>query len=259
LLNAYRGLTLSIQTGDCMSSTQAHNDFVKTLLVIPWLNILVSGGSDRQINLWDLLPFKAGVANDASRGLQKLKTLKEHTRPVEALALAEPGTLGCALNEAIFYSADSMGVIRSWHVKRDQTITASGSNTTARDNGVTVTKKDVFEGHHTSVPEMMVGEGGLWSGKYDLLHHAKVIPDHSFPFQRRSITKSSSTRSRVQSHHSLQHPSFIQTTSSRSSSYLRLSIRQLRYSSLAQLTRISAYMTSLRFWKALGSRIQAAM
>ncbi|KAJ9116746.1 hypothetical protein QFC20_000681 [Naganishia adeliensis] len=144
-------------------NTEAHNDFVKTLLVIPWLNILVSGGSDRQINLWNLLPFKAGAANNASRGLQKLKTLKEHTRPVEALALAEPGTLSCAANEAIFYSADSMGVIRSWHVKREETTSASESSTTARDSGVTVTKKDVFEGHHTSVPEMMVGEGGLWS------------------------------------------------------------------------------------------------
>lgn len=218
-----------------MSSTQAHNDFVKTLLVIPWLNILVSGGSDRQINLWNLLPFKAGAANNASHGLQKLKTLKEHTRPVEALALAEPGTLGCAANEAIFYSADSMGVIRSWHVKREETTSASESSTTARDSGVTVTKKDVFEGHHTSVPEMMVGEGGLWSGKHDLLYHATVNPDRgSYPFQLRSTTKSSSTRSLLQSHHSPQRPSYIQTTSSHSFSYLQLSIRQLRYYSPAQ-------------------------
>lgn len=159
-------LTFMRQTGECVSSTQAHNDFVKTLLVIPWLDILVSGGSDRQINLWDLQPFRTGEAK-TTRSLQKLKTLKEHTRPVEALALAEPGTLGCAANEAIFYSADSMGVIRSWLVRRDQLDEDSRSSTNSRNNGVTVTMKGIFEGHHTSVPEMMVGEGGLWSGERD--------------------------------------------------------------------------------------------
>ncbi|KAI5450464.1 hypothetical protein NCC49_003086 [Naganishia albida] len=155
------------ETGDCISSTQAHNDFVKTLLVIPWLNILISGGSDRQINLWDLQSFRTDQAKDTTGSLQKLKTLKEHTRPVEALALAEPGTLGCTANEAIFYSADSMGVIRSWHVKRDQADAASEPRTNMRNSGVTVTTRDVFEGHHTSVPEIMVGEGGLWSASVD--------------------------------------------------------------------------------------------
>ncbi|GHJ84326.1 hypothetical protein NliqN6_0728 [Naganishia liquefaciens] len=139
------------ETGECISSTPAHTDFVKSLLLIPWLNILLSGGSDRQINLWDL---KAFTASCDDRGLRKLKTLKEHTRPVEALALAEPGHLGSSANEAIFYSADSMGVIRSWLVKRDE-------------DDVAVTMKDLFEGHHTSVPDLLIGEGGLWSASVD--------------------------------------------------------------------------------------------
>lgn len=137
------------QTGDCISSTPAHADFVKSLVLIPWLNILISGGSDRQINLWDVKPF---TIPSSDRGLRKMKTLKVHTRPVEALALAEPGHLGSTADEAVFYSADSMGVIRSWLVKRDE-------------SAVTVTMKDLFEGHHTSVPDLLVGEGGLWSGK----------------------------------------------------------------------------------------------
>jgi WD40 repeat protein len=143
-----RALT-RLQTGDCISSTNAHTDFVKSLALIPWLNILVSGGSDRQINLWDTVSLATSPSN---RSLRKFKTLKDHTRPVEALAVAEPGHLGSAANEAIFYSADSMGVIRSWLVKRE-------------DDAVTVTMKDLFEGHHTSVPDLLVGEGGLWSGK----------------------------------------------------------------------------------------------
>lgn len=63
-----------------------------------------------------------------------------------------------------------MGVIRSWHVKRDQADAASEPRTNMRNSGVTVTTRDVFEGHHTSVPEIMVGEGGLWSGKHGLRH-----------------------------------------------------------------------------------------
>lgn len=144
----YFGALTLPQTGDCISTTNAHTDFVKSLALIPWLNILVSGGSDRQINLWDTTPLHAS-SSDGS--LRKFKTLKDHTRPVEALAVAEPGHLGCAANEAIFYSADSMGVIRSWLVKREE-------------DAVIVTMKDTFEGHHTSVPDLLVGEGGLWSG-----------------------------------------------------------------------------------------------
>lgn len=146
--NQRRVLTLC-QTGECISSTPAHADFVKSLLLIPGLNILISGGSDRQVNLWDVKPFTTSASNCV---LRKMKTLKDHTRPVEALALAEPGHLGSAADEAVFYSADSMGVIRSWLVKRDE-------------DAVTVTMKDLFEGHHTSVPDLLVGEGGLWSGK----------------------------------------------------------------------------------------------
>jgi WD40 repeat protein len=181
MMTAY-GLTFTIQTSECISSTMAHTDFVKTLLVIPWLNILVSGGSDRQINIWDLAPLRdsSRSASDSTKSLRKLKTVKEHTRPVEALALAEPGSLGCAPNEAIFFSADSMGVIRSWHVKRDQPDAEGESSLDTRASGVTVVMKDVFEGHHTSVPELLVGEGGLWSGKLGRqTYHATAIPDRA--------------------------------------------------------------------------------
>lgn len=93
--------------------------------------------------------------------LRKLKTLKQHTRPVECFTLAKSTTS----NEATFYSADSMGVIRSWQIKREK------RNGTEEQSGgfadeVTVVEKGTLEGHHTSVAEMTIGEGGLWSGKY---------------------------------------------------------------------------------------------
>ncbi|EAU88371.2 hypothetical protein CC1G_05137 [Coprinopsis cinerea okayama7 len=34
------------------TTTDAHNDFVKTLLVIPTLRLLVSGGSDKIVRFW---------------------------------------------------------------------------------------------------------------------------------------------------------------------------------------------------------------
>jgi hypothetical protein len=40
------------QTKQLLSTTQAHSDFLKTLLVFPKLNLLVSASSDRVLRLW---------------------------------------------------------------------------------------------------------------------------------------------------------------------------------------------------------------
>lgn len=41
------------QSKDLLSTTvDAHNDFVKTLLVIPDAQLLVSGGSDKIVRFW---------------------------------------------------------------------------------------------------------------------------------------------------------------------------------------------------------------
>ncbi|KAK9897903.1 WD40 repeat-like protein [Cystobasidium minutum MCA 4210] len=44
-----------VESAQCLSiNHQAHTDFVKSLLVIPELNILLSGGSDKDLRIWDL-------------------------------------------------------------------------------------------------------------------------------------------------------------------------------------------------------------
>lgn len=35
-----------------ISSTDAHTDFVKSLLVLPSLKLLISGGSDKVVRFW---------------------------------------------------------------------------------------------------------------------------------------------------------------------------------------------------------------
>ncbi|KAJ9121147.1 hypothetical protein QFC24_004821 [Naganishia onofrii] len=120
--------------------------------------------------------------------LRKLKTLKQHTRPVECFTLAKSTTS----NEATFYSADSMGVIRSWQIKREK------RNGTEEQSGgfadeVTVVEKGTLEGHHTSVAEMTIGEGGLWSASVD--NHVLFHP----------LTETSSPRAPIP----IPHPDYV--------------------------------------------------
>ncbi|KAJ9105272.1 hypothetical protein QFC21_001639 [Naganishia friedmannii] len=170
------------QTAECLSTITAHADFVKCLLVIPWLGLLISGGSDRQINMWDIATLGADSATPSNSDFRlcKLKTLKEHTRPVECFALAK----STSSYEATFYSADSMGVIRSWQIKREKRNTAKGQTGGFADE-VTVMEKGVLEGHHTSVAEMTIGEGGLWSASVD--NHVLFHPLAKASFARAPI------------------------------------------------------------------------
>ena len=48
------GATLYVvgQTKEVLSTTSAHTDFMKSLLVIPPLGVLVSGSSDKATRIW---------------------------------------------------------------------------------------------------------------------------------------------------------------------------------------------------------------
>lgn len=112
--------------------------------------------------MWDVTTLHTDTATPTNTDfrLRKLKTLKEHTRPVECFTLAR----STSSNEATFYSADSMGVIRSWHIRREKR-NAAEEQTGGFADEVTIVEKGTLEGHHTSVAEIIIGEGGLWSGK----------------------------------------------------------------------------------------------
>jgi len=50
-----QSLTGLFKTKAVISSTLAHADFVKTLLVVPSLQLLVSGSSDKSVRFWSVL------------------------------------------------------------------------------------------------------------------------------------------------------------------------------------------------------------
>lgn len=169
-------------SGLCISTTpNAHNDFVKSLLVIPALDILISGSSDKTMNVWDLSSVsgaailaqakaqalahghESGQSTPATPGLiasnplTRLTTVKEHTRPVESMVLESshvtPTSATCT-----FFSADSMGVIRRWRITK-----TNGSDGELK---VDIQSLDVLKGHATSVAMMQIAEGGLWTGEF---------------------------------------------------------------------------------------------
>ncbi|KAG9079516.1 hypothetical protein FS749_008455 [Ceratobasidium sp. UAMH 11750] len=69
-----------VETGALISTTKAHSDFLKTLLVIPHLALLVSGSSDKHIKLWDLTSLTSSTP-----ALTQIGSSTAHTRPLDDL------------------------------------------------------------------------------------------------------------------------------------------------------------------------------
>jgi WD40 repeat protein len=130
-------------------------------LCIPQLDVLISGSSDKTIHVWDIRPLllsTTSAATTTSPPLQKLATIRRHTRPIESLVLDDSSieSLPGGGVEATFFSADSMGVVCRWVISRIE------------DGEDRVEVKEVAElrGHKTSVADMVVAEGGLWTGRF---------------------------------------------------------------------------------------------
>ena len=141
-----------------MSSTPAHTDFVKSLLVIPQLDLLLSGSSDKTIAVWSL----SGLSTTSDLPLQRIHQLKSHTRPVDSFVLARADE---RTRQAIVYAGDSMGVIRTWSFTRPSDPEASV---------VQVVQGRDFPGHHTSITRLIMdGDVGLISCSMDsqVLYH----------------------------------------------------------------------------------------
>ncbi|KAF8754366.1 WD domain, G-beta repeat [Rhizoctonia solani] len=134
-----------VETGDLLSTTKAHSDFLKTLLIIPQLNLLVSGSSDKHVKLWDLSVLTSPTAHNES--LVQIGSTTGHTRPVECLAV--DSSVGYRL-----YSADSMGVIKAWEVESHPAPTSSRRLTHVGD----------LQAHTMGITDMWVAHGRVWSG-----------------------------------------------------------------------------------------------
>ncbi|CAE6385046.1 unnamed protein product [Rhizoctonia solani] len=139
-----------VKTGNLLSTTKAHSDFLKTLLVIPHLNLLVSGSSDKHIKLWDLgVLISSATQNEP---LTQIGSTTGHTRPVECLAVDSSASYR-------LYSADSMGVIKAWEVESHPAPTSSRRLTHVGD----------LRAHTMGITDMWVAHGRVWSAGLPVL------------------------------------------------------------------------------------------
>lgn len=71
-----------------MSTTIAHTDFIKTLLVIPELDVLVTGSSDKDLRIWDLSTLDSfdfsSLASSATASSSSTTTNELSDAPVES-------------------------------------------------------------------------------------------------------------------------------------------------------------------------------
>ncbi|KAI0336384.1 WD40 repeat-like protein [Cubamyces sp. BRFM 1775] len=160
-----------VETKELISTTSAHSDFVKALLVIPSLRLLVSSGSDKIVRFWDLSTVADG------QPLTSVGSLTDHTRPVESLdARATSAT------SAVLYTADTMGVIKVWDVKKDDGTPPRWQSTLVEE----------LKHHRTRVNDMVHGNGQLWTASTD--ETVQVVP-HLAPTPPAAPAQASTTLS----------------------------------------------------------------
>ncbi|KAL6309025.1 WD40-repeat-containing domain protein [Sparassis latifolia] len=150
-----------VRTKALISSTNAHTDFVKVLLVIPALRLLVSGGSDFVVRLWDLSAIQEG------KPLPSVGSISSHTRPVEAL-----DARAVTDSTAVLYTADTMGIINVWDLTREDD-DDSGGGVPPRWRS---TLQDSLDHHRTRINAMVYGSGQLWTASSDDTVQVRLYP-----------------------------------------------------------------------------------
>ncbi|KAL9714983.1 hypothetical protein Ac2012v2_001643 [Leucoagaricus gongylophorus] len=139
-----------------ISSTAAHEDFLKALYVFPSLALLVSGSSDKIVCFWDVSDPMDG------KPLRSMGSISSHTRPVECVQ-------GKIISDtsAILYTGDTMGVIKVWQLSKD-----SGSG--PRWNA---SLERELNFHRTRINDMIYGHGQLWTASADETVQVSLDPD----------------------------------------------------------------------------------
>lgn len=151
----YRWIFLIVaQTHACLCTfSNAHTDFVKALLVIPELDLLVSGGSDKDIRIHDLSSLNAtwDFSSTSNKPPPFLASLREHSRPVECLKYFRN-----AKGETVLCSADTMGKCCLWELDK---------------TGLKLQTKKLVEWreHETAVYDLVLEVRGIWTGKLTFL------------------------------------------------------------------------------------------
>lgn len=136
-----------------ISTTEAHSDFVKTLVVVPSLDLLISGGSDKIVRLWDLTSARDG------KPLTNVGSIASHTRPIECLHAAANSD-----STVLLYTADTMGIIRVWELRKTKAEPSHWRSTLKRE----------FTHHRTGVNDIHVAPEYMWTASTD--ESVQMIP-----------------------------------------------------------------------------------
>ncbi|KAI6038438.1 WD40-repeat-containing domain protein [Pisolithus marmoratus] len=131
---------------ELLCSIGAHDDFVKSLLVVPSLRLLVSSSSDKTVRFWDL----TGVVE--RKTITPVGSVSAHSRPVECLA----GSV-VSDTEVMLFTGDTMGVIKVWKLEKGCGLQPRWHNTLL----------DTLNLHRTRVTQMIYGAGQLWTASLD--------------------------------------------------------------------------------------------
>ncbi|KAI0637110.1 WD40 repeat-like protein [Trametes polyzona] len=177
-----------VETKELISTTPAHSDFVKALLVIPSLRLLVSSGSDKIVRFWDL----STVADGAP--LTSVGALTDHTRPVESLdARVTPD------GAAVLYTADTMGVIKVWDVRKDAGTPPRWQSTLVEE----------LKHHRTRVNAIAHGAGQLWTASADETVQIIPHPPPATPSASTTATATAATATSTKPPPPIQHPTAV--------------------------------------------------
>ncbi|KAJ3574556.1 hypothetical protein NP233_g1688 [Leucocoprinus birnbaumii] len=150
------GSDIHDQNRNLISSTDAHEDFVKALYVFPTLRLLISGSSDKIVRFWDLSNPLEG------KPLRSLGSISSHTRPIECLqGKIRPDGL------AVLYTADTMGMIKVWELSRNSD----------PDSRWSAALRQELNYHRTRINDMCYGSGQLWTASTDETVQVNLDPD----------------------------------------------------------------------------------
>ncbi|KAG1774298.1 WD40-repeat-containing domain protein [Suillus placidus] len=130
------------KTKGLISTMVAHDDFVKTLLVVPSVKLLVSSSSDKIVKFWDLTDV-------LEKPPQPAGSVSAHSRPVECIA-----GIANADGTVTLFTADTMGVLKVWKLERE-----GGPRPRWRS-----TLLDNFNHHRTRITEIIYDAGYIWTG-----------------------------------------------------------------------------------------------
>jgi len=121
----------------------------------------VSGSSDKIVRYWyvpTIAPHRSKLINSLLRDLSAISEdaplpslgyISSHTRPVECL-----DGFSQSITSAVLYTADTMGVIKVWDLKKDQTSPSRWHSTLRIE----------LNHHRTRINEMLFGNEQLWTG-----------------------------------------------------------------------------------------------